>query len=280
MKRNRKIPAVLLTTALLLVLTACGSRQEVSASQIEPAAEAHSAGMPNPIREVTAEEMVAAVGVPLYAPGASENVRYSTITADETVIGQMDFTLDGKEYTYRTTTAALDVTELSGMYFTAATESDAKVSYAKGKILTEGNTSVLYWEDIVPGVRYTLTCTDCADPSILLEIAEETFKPLQGDDSGDGWEGNWVDADGSTVELMPVGMQKYEAVVGIFRLAEFTGTAEQDAAGMNLTLKAPDGSTVYATFCPEEDGTAGLHIAESSWSLLESGTELTGFHRQ
>lgn len=277
-----KMIAQFLIFALLLALNACGSKPE--------AADPTPVGLPNPVKSVTAEEMVQAVGVPLYAPENAENIRHSTITSSDTVIGQMMFTLDGKEYTYRTAAVEMDAVQLSGMFYSDFTESYAQVSYAEGKILTSGSTSVLFWEDKVPGVCYSLSCSECENPAVLLEIAEETFHPLQGEVSGDDdselpnespdLEGTWVDADGSTVEITPVGMQKYEAVVGIFRLAEFTGTAELDAASMNLTLEAPDGSTVNAEFILEEDGTARLNITKSDWSLLESGTQFAGFSRQ
>lgn len=279
MKTTRIILAVLITLAVLMTLTACGGKQEAPAVQLA-----------NPMKEVTAEEMVQTVGIPLYAPGYAENIRYFTITSGDTVIGQMDFTLDGKAYTYRTTAAELDVTELSGIYFTDATETYAEVSYAEGKFLTEGDTSVLFWEDKVPGVRYSLSCTACENPIVLLEIAEDTFVPLQEADDGVGYaefpteypdlEGTWVDADGSTVELTSSGMHRFDAVIGIFRLAQFEGYGELDTISMNLTLADPNGGTVYAEFYDNEDGTGTLVISESGWSLLESGTKFEGFVRK
>lgn len=279
MNTTRRILAVLIVLAMLTALAACGTKQEAPAAQIA-----------NPMKEVTAEEMVQAVGIPLYAPGYAENIRYSTITTGDTVIGQMDFTLDGKAYTYRTTSAQLDATELSGIYFNAATETYAEVSYAEGKFLTEGNTSVLFWEDKVPGVRYSLSSTECENPIVLLEIAKDTFVPLQGEDDGVGYaempteypdlEGIWVDADGSTVELTAAGMHKFDAVIGIFRLAEFTGYGDLDTISMDLTLEAPNGGTVYAEFYSEQDGTGTLIVSESDWSLLENGTKFTGFIRK
>lgn len=176
MKRTFKLMTVFLAFALVLTLAACSRKQE--------AAEPTSVGLPNPIRSVTAEEMLQTVGVPLYAPEHAENVRYSTITGSDTVIGQMMFTLDGKAYTYRTTTTEMDAVQLSGMFYSDFTESDASVSYAEGKILTNGSASVLFWEDKVPGVCYSLSCSECADPAVLLTIAEETFQPLQGEVSG------------------------------------------------------------------------------------------------
>lgn len=282
MNITRRIHTALLALAMLLTLAACSSSAGRTEAPTKP-----SAGLANPVKPVTAEELTQAVGVAMYAPSNAENVSYQTITALDTVIGQMCFILDGREYTCRVTTAELDVTQLSGMYFTAAAESYAQVSYAEGMILTEGTTSVLYWEDIVPGVRYSLACTDCEDPSILLDIAEETFVPAQGEAGGSelpaeasSLEGIWVDTDGSTVELTAAGVQEFAAVIGIFRLAEFIGTGVPDAGTVNLTLEAPDGSELSAVFCLEEDGTARLVIAQSHWELLDSGTQFSGFVKQ
>lgn len=286
---TRSLLAALLTAALLLTLTACGGKQEAPAAA---PSEAPAVQVANPVREVTADEVVQAVGIPLYAPSLATDVRYFTINTGDTMIGQMKFTLDGKEYTYRTTYADLDALGLSGMFLDSATETYAEVSYAEGKFLTQGETSVLFWEDVVPGVRYSLSCTACDDPFVLLQIAEETFLPLQETNDGLGYDdmpeecpdlqGLWIDADGSTVELTPVTDFEYTAVIGIFRLAEFTGTGTLDPVGMKLTLDSPNGSAepVYAEFYSEEDASGRLIISESHWSLLETGTEFSGFIRQ
>lgn len=276
---TRRILAVLLILAALFMVTGCGAAPKTENAQVI-----------NPMKEVSFEEMVESVGIPLYAPDYAKDIHYFTITDGDTVIGQMDFTLDGKAYTYRTTSADLDAAELSGIHFTKFTESYAEVSYAEGKILTEGNTSVLFWEDQVPGVRYSLSCTECEDPTVLLEIAENTFRSLQEADDGVGYaeipteypdlEGTWVDADGNTVELVESGMHRFDATVRIVRLAEFTGYGELDTICMDLKLEDPNDDPLYAEFYVAQDGTCTLIFSESTWELLDSETQFTGFTRK
>ena len=92
--------------------------------------------------------------------------------------------------------------------------------------------------------------------------------------------GFWEDIDGSTVELTETGPNQFDAVIGIFRLAEFTGFGRLDVLGVNLTLQDPSGGTLYAQFRPQEDGTCTLTVTESAWELLASGTRFTGFARK
>lgn len=277
MKNTMKVLAILVILATVIVI---GCRVNASAEMV---------GLPNPMKEVTCEEMVETVGVPMPVPEDAENVRYFTITTKEAVIGQVDFTLNGKEYTFRTTTAEMDATQLSGIYFGNATESCAKVDYCEARFYTEALTSVLYWEDRVPGVCYSIACTDCEDPAVLLDIAKEVFIPLQGDSDGTGYaefpteypdlEGFWQNENGDTVQLTAAGEHTYEAVVGICSLTEFTGTGKLDTISMDLTLEDPNGELLYAEFYQADDETCTLIISESIWNLLESGTEFTGFVR-
>lgn len=161
----------------VLVILAAVAMMATGCQKAAPA----NAQLPNPMKAVTFDEMVEKAGIPLYAPNGAENVQYYTITAGDRVIAELDFTLNGKVYTQRASYNDMDVTSLSGIYFTKSTESFAKVSYCEGKIVTEGKTSVLFWEDRVPGACYSLSCTDCENPAVLLEIAESVFAPLQGD---------------------------------------------------------------------------------------------------
>lgn len=273
MKTTPRIFAVLAAIAIMLMLAAFCVNQTASAAQLV-----------NPMKEVTAEEMVQASGIPLHAPENAEDVRYFTITTDNMVIGQMDFTLNGKAYTYRATSAELDATVLSGVYFTKNTESDVKVSYADAKLITGGDTSVLFWEDRVPGVCYSLSCDECEDPALLLEIAVETFRPLQGDDEVyeeyPDLEGSWMAPDGSIIELTPAGMQNYDAFVSIYRLTQFDGYGELSTVSMGLVLEDPNGNDLYAEFYCNEDSTGTLVISDSIWDLLPNGTKIEGFIRK
>lgn len=160
--------------AVMLLLTACGTK---------PAATEPAPQIANPVSEVTSEEMTQKTGVVLHAPEGAENVRFFTIDG-QPMIAQVTFELDGTAYTHRAAATQMDATALSGVYFGKADEAPAQVSYIEGKLLTEGKTAVLYWEDVVPGISYSLACTDCADPAALQPMAEGIFEPMQGEVDG------------------------------------------------------------------------------------------------
>lgn len=65
--------------------------------------------------------------------------------------------------------------------------------------------------------------------------------------------------------------------VGIYRLAQFDGTANYVDGAMELELLDPNGNPMYTTFFPAEDGTFTLKFTESNWSLLETDTAFAGF---
>lgn len=273
---RRFVCAVMILAMAAAMLTGCGKKQE------EPAV-----GMPNPMTEVAKDEVAPKTGISLDAPEGAENVHYFVIAGDKNV-AQVDFTLGGKNYTYRACINDIGATPLSGVYFNKATESYCEVAYCKGTIYTEGKTAVCYWYDVVPDISYSLTDMDCNDASVLLDTANLCFVPAQGDAIPDedldpveypDLGGKYQDADGSTIELVETEPGKFDAVIGIFRLAEFTGTGELETDGMKLTLDDPNGEKLYAEFTFNADNVYKLVITESHWSLLETGTEFDGFNR-
>lgn len=261
--------------SILLMLVGCGSKQEAPAAQ-----------MVNPMREVSFDEMVETAGVPLYFPEHAEDIRYYVIEGGENPIAQLDFTLNGKAYTHRGIFAETDMQTLSGVYFAKADETAVSVRYAKGKLFTEGKTAVLFWEDVVPGVCYSLSCTDCEDSHTLQEIAQSTFYPMQEEVTCDDvtaeypdLEGSYTDENENTVTITSAGMNKYDVTVSIVRLCRLEGTGDLTTISMDLTLEDPNGNLMYAEFycCPDNSYT--LVISDSIWNLLDSGTEFTNFSR-
>ncbi len=85
-------------------------------------------------------------------------------------IGQVDFTLDEVEYTYRAS-AASEWTDISGIYFDWIEEVDTNVSYTSGKTFTtedDGDkVGVILWFDSVLGIQYCLSMDSEADYTVL-----------------------------------------------------------------------------------------------------------------
>lgn len=291
MKNAIKILAVLALLAVVMMMaTGCSITATVTTSEVTTteAATEMVVMMPNPMKEVTLDELSALTSIKMYAPSGAENIKCFTIGSGMDMLGQMDFTLNGKEYTYRATYKEMDPTSLSGMYFTKATEAPATVKRNDGKFITEDKSTVLFWEDRVPGVSYTLTCKECDDPAVLLAIAEDVFISVTDDGLGymempteyPDLDGTWKNADGHTVELIPTGDHNYDVNVSIVRLSQFPGHGELSLVSMSMELEDPNGGTIYAEFYQNDDGTGTLVISESQWNLLENKTTFTGFVKE
>jgi len=107
----KKIFAVTVAVVLIFVFAAC--KQDASpagdSAQTEAPAQAE---LPNPVVEVNGSADFEPLGFTITAPQGSENASYSIISDS---IAQIDFTLDGRAYTYR---AGQTDEDISGVYET------------------------------------------------------------------------------------------------------------------------------------------------------------------
>lgn len=148
-------------------------------------------GMANPWTEV--EDMAAfceKVGVELAIPEGAEDVvlRVLEDNGDGIALGEMDFTLDGMEYTARVSFSNVTdgIEDISGMYYEWETEEETTVAGLKAVIMQasdeENTAEVVNWLDIVPGIVYSLsTVQKDVDGLDLTAIAEEIYIPMQGE---------------------------------------------------------------------------------------------------
>ena len=157
----KKAIAVLLAILMALALVACGEGK--SAGQTE------NAQIPNPWREITAEEVVK-LCVRLFSPpeGATE-VRWSAMESDKKDVGQLvqlNFKLDGQEFTARARQGAAQEDDISGLYVewgepetvTLANwgEGNMEATIRRGK-LDDKNVVLCSWYDVEIGICYTLS---------------------------------------------------------------------------------------------------------------------------
>ena len=96
----------------------------------------------------------------------------------------MRFTLNGVEFIARIKSVG-EWEDLSGIYVTWDSTEDCEISYCSGKLMTgklDGETvELVEWFDIVPGVMYSLSCSDKdLDGLDIIAVAEQVFKPMQG----------------------------------------------------------------------------------------------------
>ncbi len=169
----KRFMVVILLVIMVLAFAAC-SADEVDTPQTE---------LPNPVKLSSAEEILEELGFNLLTPVGAVDITYSIIDmGDEEKIGQVDFTLDDIEYTYRASAAA-EWTDISGMYYEWIEEVETNVSYTTGKTLIaeddDDQVGVILWFDEAPGIQYSLSMDREADYTVLWFLAEQLFQPVQ-----------------------------------------------------------------------------------------------------
>lgn len=280
MEKIRKNVVVLTLGVLLIVLMlgACGKAEE-------PAV-----GMINPFVEVKGEELVQITGLALTPPAGATDVRYSYLRAEpEPRMSQMDFTYNGKSFTYRAEhTGELESYDMTGLYYDWTETSEAAVGYNTAVVQTCDKAGGIYWLDIVPGVSYSLGCNSPVSAEELTELANLIYEPTQGEAYGDtdmegptvDYAGTYRDGDASDSSNEVVIVKKdggYDVTVSIFRLAEFDGVGYNEDGAVYFVLQDPNGKEMTAVFFPAEDDSYILRFMQSEWDLLEAETDFAGF---
>lgn len=177
----------------LLALAGCGKEQP------------SDSGVVNPMTEVDADGLVEATGITLTAPADAKDVKYYTISMDDGfVLAEMQFKLDGVEYSQRAFPTSLtefpmtaeeaqaayaesaDVAndlDYTGMYYQWETVTDGTVGTCPAQIYTASTdkAGIVLWLDVVPGISYSLSATG-VDADTILATANAIFTPLQGND--------------------------------------------------------------------------------------------------
>jgi len=155
---------------LLPLLLFCGCRKK----QVE---------MPNPIVESSSEEILQKLGITFGIPKDAENIYYSIIAGE---LAQMDFIWQEAECTSRikaSTTTELE--DISGYYFEWDKEVELPVGYNSAKArwsVIDGQTvGICIWQDIVPGLTYSVSMKQNATLENLFILANAVYIPVQGD---------------------------------------------------------------------------------------------------
>lgn len=138
-----------------------------------------SAGMPNPVHESTAEEILNTLGMKFHIPGEARAVRYFVVDSGQDRIAQAVFTLGDTEYTCRIQSAAA-FADISGAHCDWASKREIDVSYCKGEVrCNDGKQGVCLWYDTVPGLMYSLYADDGASEDGPLNLANRMFVPAE-----------------------------------------------------------------------------------------------------
>ncbi|MDO4982451.1 MAG: hypothetical protein Q4E35_02720 [Eubacteriales bacterium] len=169
---------ITMLTLLMLIFALCGCGAKIKD-------EAKPIGMPNPMTEVTAQELLDKQGFTFELPEGAEDVHYFTIDGEQ-VISQMTFVLDGKKVCCRIMPDGIpenrEVKDISGMYYDWKVTENGKVFYNDAVFrLNEGEQGWVGWYDYVPGLLYNVSMDSGASVEALTLLAETCNHPVQGD---------------------------------------------------------------------------------------------------
>lgn len=140
-------------------------------------------GMPNPIKESTAEEILSKIGVKFAVPDGAENLHYSVI-ADS--LAQMDFLWNKAECTARAEPSGeTSLKDISGFYYNWKNSSEVKVGYNNAKANwtkdENGNSvGICIWWDAAPGIMYSVSMRKNANAKNLEKLANAVYVQMQG----------------------------------------------------------------------------------------------------
>ena len=139
--------------------------------------------MPNPIVESSFEEIQQKLGITLGIPKDAENIYYSIIAGN---LAQADFTWQGADCTARIKpSTSTELEDISGYYYEWDNELEIPVGYnsatARWSVIEDQTIGIVIWQDIVPGLIYSVSMKQNATLENLFILANAVFIPLQGD---------------------------------------------------------------------------------------------------
>lgn len=140
-----------------------------------------AAALPNPWRDVTQQELTDAMGIRFELPESAENAVYRMLEAQS--LAECRFAWRGVQLCMRISTGG-GTEDISGLHCAWDWQEDCLVRErpAQAKRAADGEkfTYLCLWEDIAPGLRYSLSAETDAEFDILA-AAQLLFVPVQGD---------------------------------------------------------------------------------------------------
>ena len=163
----KKTMLIILTLLLALALLAgCGAPAAPAAEPTE-----QFAGLPNPVKASSREEIAERFGLDMAAPEGAEEISYSIIDG-ETPLAQLGYCRDGLSWCYRAARSA-ETADISGMYY----EWTRRAEGAGGAQLrwNDGEAGVIERFDAAEGRMLSLSLGHGADESVLSAEAALLF---------------------------------------------------------------------------------------------------------
>ncbi|MCF0109742.1 MAG: hypothetical protein HUJ57_06715 [Erysipelotrichaceae bacterium] len=140
----------------------CAKKEEAPAETQEETTE-----VANPMKEATVEDINNLVGIEIKMPEGAE-VTAAYIISDK--VGEVRFTLDGKDYTYRA--AKGDEEDISGLYYDWKQNDDIHVNGHLGKLMGAEGIANANWYDAENKINYSLN-SETAGTELIMEVAPQ-----------------------------------------------------------------------------------------------------------
>ena len=279
----KKQIALFLSVALLLALCGCTARKE-------PTGESDTEVV-NPIHETDAAGVAERLGATMTAPEGAENVSYRLIDGEQP-IGEMTFTLEGRDYAYRMAPSAMGEESIDGMHYDWQQSGETPVGYLSAALSwNEGGAGVIRWFDTVPGMLYSLSMNEGASREALSATANLLFAPLQGEADGDvtpaATEAPQSGEDDPATAESDAFAAAYRAAIERIRTDARPGTAGGSLVSAGccaelcdvFTAHAPEGErvrTLLEEYMATLDGDALALYRQQLESVLDSFDEVAG----
>lgn len=155
----------------------------VCALALVTASSAGAVALPNPVREVTAQEFQEEMGVSFTLPEGAQETAYSIIDMrEEEDIGQVQFVLDGVHYGCRVQ-PGVEQKDISGMYYEWTAEESVDLSGVQAEALyNEGEAGILLWYNADRQLAYSVSMGTGATMDALVAVAEAITAGEEADD--------------------------------------------------------------------------------------------------
>ena len=178
----KKALAIILALCAMFSLVACGGSTQTPAGTAE---------IPNPITEMTAQELMNKTGLGFTVPDGAAEVVYSYIDtgSDAPGIAQMSFTMYDTRCTARVCPSDIPgdtLPDISGLYYQWKNTEKSPLGYNEATLCwNEGEQGYVSWYDYAPGLLYSVSMESGATKAALMDIAERSCPPVQRE-VGDG----------------------------------------------------------------------------------------------
>ena len=162
---------LILISIFMMILVSCSGKKyavKISANK--------TVGLPNPVQESTAEDIVKELNVKFAVPDGAKNIRYSIISGK---LAQMDFIWNEAECIARIKRDA-ESQDISGFYYNWSNETPCTIGenagIAKWQITEVGEVvGICLWQNKASNLTYSVSMKKNADSEKLIALANAVY---------------------------------------------------------------------------------------------------------